>query len=49
VPYPLWAEDGFVTPTPGNVVDFRAVEDKIRALCEQSRCAKLRLIRTWRA
>lgn len=35
VPYPTWAEDGFITPTPGNVVDFRAVEDTIRDLCER--------------
>lgn len=35
VPYPLWAEQGFITPTPGNVVDFRAVEDAIRDLCQQ--------------
>ncbi|MEX1244870.1 MAG: terminase TerL endonuclease subunit [Thermoanaerobaculia bacterium] len=34
VPYPLWAEQGYIEPTPGNVVDFRAVEDKIRDLCE---------------
>ncbi|PPE79534.1 terminase [Kaistia algarum] len=34
VPYPGWAEDGFITATPGNVVDFRAVEAKIRDLCE---------------
>jgi phage terminase large subunit-like protein len=33
VPYPTWAEAGFITPTPGNVVDFRAVEDAIRDLC----------------
>lgn len=35
VPYPLWAEKGFITPTPGNVVDFRAVEDAIRDLCDR--------------
>ncbi len=35
VPYPLWAEQGFITPTPGNVVDFRAVENTIRDLCER--------------
>jgi phage terminase large subunit-like protein len=35
VPYPRWAEEGFITPTSGNVVDFRSVEDKIRELCEQ--------------
>jgi phage terminase large subunit-like protein len=34
VPYPTWAEAGFITPTPGNVVDFRAVEAKVRELCE---------------
>jgi phage terminase large subunit-like protein len=33
VPYPKWAEDGFIAPTSGNVVDFRAVEDCIRAAC----------------
>jgi phage terminase large subunit-like protein len=33
VPYPRWAEEGFITPTPGNVVDFRTVEDTIRELC----------------
>lgn len=35
VPYPLWAEGEFITPTPGNVVDFRAVEACIRDLCER--------------
>jgi phage terminase large subunit-like protein len=34
VPYPAWADDGYILPTPGNVVDFRAVEDHIRALCK---------------
>jgi phage terminase large subunit-like protein len=33
VPYPTWAEEGFIIPTPDNVVDFRAVEDHIRELC----------------
>jgi phage terminase large subunit-like protein len=35
VPYPTWADAGFITPTPGNVVDFRAVEDTIRDLCKR--------------
>jgi len=35
VPYPRWAEEGFITPTPGNVVDFRTVEDSIRSLCDR--------------
>jgi phage terminase large subunit-like protein len=30
VAYPRWADDGLIEPT---VVDFRAVEDKIRDLC----------------
>lgn len=33
VPYPQWAEEGFITPTPGNVVDFKAVADCVRELC----------------
>ncbi len=33
VPYPRWAEEGFITPTPGNVIDFREVEGRIRELC----------------
>ncbi|WDR07296.1 terminase large subunit [Devosia rhodophyticola] len=32
VPYRIWAQEGWITPTPGNVVDFRIVEDQIREL-----------------
>ncbi|MGB3043906.1 MAG: terminase TerL endonuclease subunit [Xanthobacteraceae bacterium] len=35
VNYASWAEQGFITPTPGNVVDYRAVETCIRNLCER--------------
>lgn len=35
VPYPTWASDGHIIPTPGNVVDFRTVEDTIRDLCRR--------------
>lgn len=35
VPYTAWANDNFITATPGNVVDFRAVEAKIRSLCDE--------------
>ena len=31
VPYDVWARQGFVEPTPGNVVDYRAVEQRIHA------------------
>ncbi|MGJ3264864.1 MAG: terminase large subunit [Salinarimonas sp.] len=34
VPYPRWAEEGFLEPTPGNVVDYRRVEERIRELCD---------------
>lgn len=33
VAYPLWADQGFIEPTPGNVVDFRTVEETIREIC----------------
>lgn len=34
VPYPQWAQQGFITPTPGNVTDYRTVEMHLRGLCE---------------
>lgn len=34
VPYPIWAEQEFIAPTLGNVVDFRAVEVQIRDICD---------------
>jgi len=33
VPYPEWAELGYLTATPGNVIDYRAVTDHILELC----------------
>lgn len=32
-PYVEWAEQGFIIPTPGNVVDLDSIEDMIRELC----------------
>ncbi|MBS0535375.1 MAG: terminase large subunit [Proteobacteria bacterium] len=34
-PYVRWAKEGLIKPTPGNVVDFRAVEATIRDLCAE--------------
>ncbi|MCM2504101.1 terminase large subunit [Aureimonas altamirensis] len=34
VPYVAWAEQGHVTPTPGNAIDYRAVEAGIREFCD---------------
>lgn len=33
-PYIRWAEEGLITATPGNVIDFRVVENKLREICE---------------
>lgn len=35
VNYVSWAKDGFITPTPGNVIDNAAVADYIRSLAER--------------
>lgn len=32
VPYPRWAGEGLITPTPGAAIDYRMVEAKIRDL-----------------
>jgi phage terminase large subunit-like protein len=34
VPYPTWADEGFIIPTAGNVTDYRFVENHIRQLCD---------------
>lgn len=41
VPYPAWAEAGHITATPGNVVDYGAVEATIRALCKTYRVQEI--------
>nr|WP_024281230.1 terminase TerL endonuclease subunit [Xanthobacter sp. 126] len=41
VPYPSWASEGFIVPTPGNVVDFRHVENAIRDLCARFRVQEI--------
>lgn len=41
VPYVQWAADGFITPTPGNVIDYRAVEAHIRQLAERYAVAEI--------
>lgn len=33
VPYPRWADEGFITATPGNAIDYSAVTEYIRELC----------------
>lgn len=41
VPYPAWHEQGFITPTPGPVIDYRMVEDHIRELCARFRVMEI--------
>ncbi|MGP9804485.1 terminase large subunit [Paracoccus sp. NSM] len=41
VPYTIWAQDDLITATPGNVVDFRAVEDQVRELCARFNVAEI--------
>lgn len=33
VPYTLWRDQGYIIPTPGNVVDYDYVEQRIRDIC----------------
>lgn len=33
--YTAWAEQGFITPTEGNVIDYAVVEAKIVEICEE--------------
>ena len=35
VPYVLWRDQGHITTTPGNVVDYDYVEQRIRDLCTE--------------
>ncbi|WP_020187100.1 terminase TerL endonuclease subunit [Methylopila sp. 73B] len=35
VPYVDWAREGFIEATPGNAVDYRRVEARIRELCDR--------------
>lgn len=35
VPYPQWAKEGFITATPGNAIDYAAVTQHIRDLCQR--------------
>lgn len=35
VPYVRWAEEGHIIATPGDTVDYRAVEDHLREVCDR--------------
>ncbi len=35
VPYPRWAREGWLIATPGNVIDYRVIENHIRGLCDR--------------
>lgn len=40
-PYPLWAEQGFIAATPGDIVDLDVVEAHIREMCERFDVAEI--------
>lgn len=48
VPYLLWAEQGHLIPTPGNVVDYSVVEAKVIELAERFRVMEIAIDR-WNA
>lgn len=35
VPYDVWVREGLITATPGNVVDYGAIEERIKSLAEE--------------
>lgn len=35
VPYDLWAKEGFIIPTPGNVIDYNHIKAKMRETAQQ--------------
>src|SRR4029453_13768229 len=41
VPYDQWVSQGFITATPGNVVDYRAIRETMRALSSQLSIAEV--------
>jgi len=41
LPYVRWAEEGWITPTDGSVVDYDAVETTIMELCERFRVQEI--------
>ncbi len=41
VPYTRWAEEGFITPTPGDVIDYRAIVEHVRSLYDEFNVAEV--------
>lgn len=41
VPYAHWAEEGFITPTPGDVIDYRAIVEHVRSLYDEFHVAEV--------
>lgn len=47
VPYPHWAERGFITPTPGVTIDQDVVERYIREFCERFKVKEIAFDRAY--
>jgi len=41
--YVIWAEQGFITTTPGDFIDHGVIEEEIRSLCERFQVEKIRI------
>lgn len=45
VPYPVWADEGYVIPTEGNVVDYDVVEAKVQEIATRYQLRELAIDR----
>jgi phage terminase large subunit-like protein len=41
VPYETWRQQGYIEATPGNVIDYRYIRARIKALCEEYHVAEI--------
>ncbi len=47
VPYDLWADAGFIVPTPGNLTDVRYIADQITAISKQFDLKEIAYDQAW--
>lgn len=47
VPYDVWAKDGFIVPTPGNLTDVRHIADEITAISKQFDLREIAYDQAW--
>jgi phage terminase large subunit-like protein len=47
VPYDIWAKEGFIVPTPGNLTDVRYIADEINAISKQFDLREIAYDQAW--